>query len=40
MNMSTYHAFKTFCNLIFSSDILFANYCFDTKRVEANDPDK
>jgi len=33
LNMSTYHAFKCFCNLVYTSDILFSNYCFDTKRV-------
>lgn len=33
LNMSTYHAFKCFCNLVYQSDILFANYCFDTRRV-------
>ena len=33
MNMSTYHAFKAFVNLIFSSNLLYANYTFDTRKV-------
>lgn len=33
INMSTYHAFKAFVNLIFSSNLLYANYTFDTRKV-------
>lgn len=33
MNMSTYHAFKALVNLIFSSNLLYANYTFDTRKV-------
>lgn len=33
MNMSTYETFKCFCNLVYSSDILFSNYTFDCAKV-------
>jgi len=38
MNMSTYHAFKAFVNLIFSSNLLYANYTFDTRKVDPPHP--
>lgn len=35
MNMSTYHTFKAFCSLLYVSDILFANFTFNTAKVSA-----